>query len=251
MTEWNATLYDRQHDFVAEYGKGLLEFVPHQDDQSILDLGCGTGTLTAQLANRGRIVRGTDNSATMIEQARASFPELDFAVQDALTMTDQNEWQVIFSNAVFHWIPDHETLLHNIERALTPGGTLICEFGAAGNIATIEHGFEVAFDHDGGHYQPKFNFAAVDVFTRKAQEAGLVVDRCYDFDRPTPLKAGEQGLANWAKQFFASELATLSAAAQQTVLDELDSQVQSQLWNGEQWVADYRRIRCVAHKIIN
>ena len=44
--EWNSTLYDKKHDFVAEYGKGLLEFVPQNTKQSILDLGCGTGALT-------------------------------------------------------------------------------------------------------------------------------------------------------------------------------------------------------------
>lgn len=49
MSEWNAVLYDNKHDFFAEYGKGLLEFVPNHKEQSILNLGCGTGTLTAKL----------------------------------------------------------------------------------------------------------------------------------------------------------------------------------------------------------
>lgn len=47
--EWNSQLYDKKHDFVAEYGKGLLEFISHNPEQTILDWGCGTGTLTDQL----------------------------------------------------------------------------------------------------------------------------------------------------------------------------------------------------------
>lgn len=51
MSEWNATMYDNKHDFVAEYGKGLLEYIPQNEKQSILDLGCGAETLTVQLNN--------------------------------------------------------------------------------------------------------------------------------------------------------------------------------------------------------
>lgn len=121
MTEWNATLYDRQHDFVAEYGKELLTFVPQQPKQAILDLGCGTGTLTAQLNSLGDDVKGTDRSPAMIAQARRSYPTIQFEVEDGLQMTDVNRWDVIFSNAVFHWIQDHPRLLRRIYQALRPG----------------------------------------------------------------------------------------------------------------------------------
>ena len=72
MSEWNASLYDNKHDFVAEYGKGLLEFVPVNNNQSILDLGCGTGTLTAQLKKLSKEVIGVDSSQSMIKGHRSS-----------------------------------------------------------------------------------------------------------------------------------------------------------------------------------
>lgn len=82
-----------------------------------------------------------------------------------------------------------------------------------------------------GTYHPKFNFATVDQFTQEAQAAGLVVEKCYDFERPTPLKAGEQGLANWARQFFASELASFSPVEQDEILARLAARVRDELWD--------------------
>ena len=62
MSEWNATLYDNKHDFVAEYGKGLLGYIPQNKTQCILDLGCGIGTLIVQLNNLAKTVIGVDQS---------------------------------------------------------------------------------------------------------------------------------------------------------------------------------------------
>ena len=82
--EWNSSLYDNKHDFVAEYGKGLLEFIPGNHEQTILDLGCGTGTLTAQLADLCSRVVGVDSSQSMIDKAQTQFANIEFTVCDAL-----------------------------------------------------------------------------------------------------------------------------------------------------------------------
>jgi len=71
--KWNFTVYYKKHNFVSEYGKGLLEFVPKNDGQAILDLGCGTGILTAQLADLCNKIVGVDNSQSMIEKASEQF----------------------------------------------------------------------------------------------------------------------------------------------------------------------------------
>src|SRR6478609_8265095 len=80
---WNAHLYDTKHAFVFGYGEGVVDLLAPQSGERILDVGCGTGHLTAKIAQAGAQVFGIDASPAMIEQARALFPELSFLVADA------------------------------------------------------------------------------------------------------------------------------------------------------------------------
>lgn len=246
--EWNSSLYDKKHDFVAEYGKGLLEFIPKNNDQTILDLGCGTGTLTVQLADLGSKVVGVDSSQNMIDKAQKQFGNIEFFVCDALALPFDEEFDIVFSNAVFHWISDHNTLLKNIYKALKPQGLLVCEFGANGNIAAIENAIIKVSQKLGYSYKPKFNFPTVEVFGGMLEKNGFIVDQIYDFDRPTVFKDNEQGLTNFLKQFFASELSIMPEHVQSLFFEEVAELTREMLWNGTEWVADYRRLRVIAHK---
>jgi trans-aconitate methyltransferase len=245
--KWNSGLYDNKHSFVAEYGKNLLEFIPSDTHLRILDLGCGTGTLTRELSMRCDYVLGIDASDEMIEKAREHFPDIDFEVLDALKLPFNKEWDIVFSNAVIHWINDHDLLLNKIYNSLKPGGKLICEFGAKGNIETIEQGFASVLNKNGYAFNSKFNFATVDKFETLLQKNSFIIDEIYDYDRPTKLNDGEQGLSNWARQFLASDLQKFSVQEQDVILNELQDLLKDKLWNGKEWVADYRRIRVIAH----
>lgn len=247
--QWNSALYDQKHDFVAKYGEGLLTFLPENPAQAILDLGCGTGTLTAQLAARGSRVVGVDSARPMVERARVQYPELTFEVCDALALPFEGEFDVVFSNAVFHWIADHDTLLENVKKALKPGGQLICEFGGAGNIAVVEQAFNRACEEMGLAVRaPRFNFPTPEEFSARLARHGLTPVNVYDYDRPTPLKDGEQGLANWMRQFFAGQLEALPERTGQALLARAEELARPELWDGDHWIADYRRLRAVAQK---
>lgn len=245
--KWNSLLYDSKHDFVSEYGKGLLEFIPKNDGQTILDLGCGTGTLTVRLSDLCNKVIGIDSSQSMIDKAKEQFCNIEFMVCDAIALPFEKEFDVVFSNAVFHWIDDHDLLLKNIHNVLKTKGILVCEFGAHGNIATIENAFIKACKELGYDYKPKFNFPTTERFGNLLEKNRFVIDRVYDYDRPTPLKDNENGLANWMKQFFASELEIMPEDIKATVIKKVEELTRETLWNGYEWVADYRRLRAIAH----
>lgn len=246
--KWDSKLYAQKHGFVAKYGAELVDLIPCDPQQSILDLGCGVGTLTESLAGRGGRILGVDSSPDMVRQAKELHPELAFAVQDALTLPYCEEWDVIFSNAVFHWIHDHKKLLERIRRALKPNGLLVCEFGAAGNIAVVEAALRQALAGQGGGYSSKFCFPDAPGFSALAESAGFTVESAYEFDRPTPLQEGEKGLYYWARQFYREELETLPEAGQEAVLHELEELARERLYNGKEWVVDYRRLRFVARR---
>ena len=81
--QWNAAQYDAKHAFVYEKAKGLVDLLAPKAGERILDLGCGTGVLTAEIAGRGADILGVDRSEEMISQARRKFPALKFEVLDA------------------------------------------------------------------------------------------------------------------------------------------------------------------------
>jgi trans-aconitate methyltransferase len=244
--KWDSGRYDSRHGFVAEYGKGLLEYIPVDKAQKILDLGCGTGVLTTALADRCGYVLGIDSSTEMIGEAKRQHPHIEFLVMNALELPYQEEWDVVFSNAVFHWISDHDLLLRKIRQALKPSGKLVCEFGAHGNIETMEEGFRAVLQEMGVAYRSGFNFPTADAFGALLVQNGFSIEEIHAYDRPTPLKNGEQGLYDWIKQFFGAELESFPDADQDRIIRSAQEKVRNRLWDGKEWTADYRRLRVIA-----
>lgn len=246
--KWDTKMYSDKHDFVTEYGKELLTFVPDDKNQRILDLGCGTGVLTNELSKKSDHVIGVDSSREMIHQARENYPDLSFEVKDACHLDWEEEFDIVFSNAVFHWIITPDVLLRSIHKALAVGGKLICEFGAAGNIFKIQKAFEGVAKEQGYNYESPFYFPTIMEYGSLLEEIGFDVEFIEDYDRLTPLKDGEEGLKNWMKQFFAGSLEEFSEEVQENILKEIEEDLKEDLYDGSKWFADYRRIRVIAEK---
>lgn len=244
--DWNAKQYDHQHDFVFKYGSALLGYLP-RSASTVLDIGCGTGELTHQIQQLGHRVTGIDQSAAMIHQATYQFPEVNFQQGDILHMPiAPASYDVIFSNAVFHWIADQQHLTRILELALKPGGRLICEFGAQGNIKAISDAFGAELAAIGKRYRSPFYFPSVPEYTQLLKTRHFIIVKAREYPRPTVLKGGWQGLRNWIRQFFAADLAELPNADE--ILDNMEARLKPILWRGDHWEADYRRIQVIAQK---
>lgn len=119
---WDAANYADNFSFVPAYGKSVLELVRPGKGLAV-DLGCGTGALSPGLEDKGYEVIGIDDSEAMLEKARETYPGLAFIKGNALDFSLERKADVIFSNAVFHWIDAAkqealaENLSHNLRRA--------------------------------------------------------------------------------------------------------------------------------------
>jgi trans-aconitate 2-methyltransferase len=132
MTGWDPAQYERFRDERSQPFYDLLALVRPRPGMRVVDLGCGTGELTAVLHGRleARETVGIDSSAAMLERAwpRAG-GGLSFAAGD-IAAWDGRDLDLVFSNAALHWVEDHEELLTRLRRALAPGGQLAVQVPA-------------------------------------------------------------------------------------------------------------------------
>jgi len=134
---WDAAKYDVLSDPHVVWAQAILERLPLDGDETVLDAGCGSGRVTELLVERvprGRVI-AVDGDANMVAKARErGLP--DVRHQDLLEL-DVEPVDAIFSSAVFHWVPDHDELFRRLRRALKPGGRLVAQCGGHGNIARV------------------------------------------------------------------------------------------------------------------
>ncbi len=249
MQTWNTQLYDGKHGFVAKYGEELLGLLDAQPGEAVLDVGCGTGHLTAKIAESGATVLGLDSSADMIAQARVNYPALLFTHTDIVAFDQPKTFDAVFSNATLHWVRDANGAARAIAAALKPGGRLVAEFGGAGNIAGIATAVQAALrDATGQDVPHNWYFPTVGEYASMLETHNLTVHAAWLFERPTPLD-GADGMRNWISMFgggLFARAANLSNDVKRQVIERAEAHLFATHFKNGQWFADYRRIRIVA-----
>ncbi len=131
---WNVSQYERFRGERARPFPDLLARVGDRPVARAVDLGCGTGALTTLLVERwpAAQVVGVDSSEAMLAAARPrAIPgHLDFVAGDVSSWHADTPLDLIFSNAVLQWVPDHDALLARLARSLAPGGVLAVQMPA-------------------------------------------------------------------------------------------------------------------------
>lgn len=248
---WDAKLYDDKHSFVWEKAKGVVELLSPKAGERILDLGCGTGRLTAEIAATGADVVGIDQSPEMISEARAQFRDLHFEVGDARHLPFERQFDAVFSNAVLHWIIEPELVVRGVAKALAPGGRFVAEFGGKGNVRRLLAAINRAFAKFGiqdGLAENTWYYPSVVEYAALLEKEGLEVREAKLFDRPTRLEDGEKGLEAWIRMFLQFALERFPAERQQEFLREIERQARPELFRNGNWELDYRRLRIAAWK---
>jgi SAM-dependent methyltransferase len=239
-SKWDAADYARVGAFVAELGGAALDLLDPRPGERILDVGCGEGTLTKKIVERGATVLGIDNSPEMIAAARAN--GIEALLLDAAGMQFFAEFDAVFSNATLHWVLEKERAARAIFRALKPGGRFAGEMGGDGNLRTLREALDEELIIRG--YAPPVEasnwYASSREFAAVYEAAGFREVDARLIERPTPI---DHGVAAWVTTFREGWLDRAQvpeeerAAIAAVVADRLGSNV-----------ADYVRLRFIMRK---
>jgi trans-aconitate methyltransferase len=249
--KWNAALYDQKHSFVWKLAEGLLDLLEAKPGEDILDVGCGTGHLTAKIALSGAHVTGVDRSPEMIAQARIDHPAIKFEVADARELKFRNQFNAVFSNAALHWITEPERAVMCIEDALYHGGRFVAEFGGKGNVAGLMGAIARAWNNLNlpEPVPAPWYYPSIATYSALLEKHHLEVTYAVLFNRPTPLEGGASGLRDWIEMFGGPLVSQVPANLRQKLTEEIESEARYDLFHEGHWTMDYRRLRLVAHKV--
>lgn len=184
--DWDAATYDRVSDPQLAWAVEQLERLDLRAGESVLDAGCGSGRVTALLADRvaggqagGGRVYGVDVAPSMVEHARAALGERATVLcQDLVELELPEPVDAVFSNATFHWVHDHERLFARLHAVMKPGARLVAQCGGKGNIdafrlAADSVAAEEPFEHCFTSWQRPWNYAGAEETAERLRAAGF------------------------------------------------------------------------------
>jgi trans-aconitate 2-methyltransferase len=185
--DWDAGSYHRVSVPHEEWARSVLDRLPLEGDETVLDAGCGSGRVTGLLIEglpNGRVV-AVDGSSAMVEKVREVLRPGDEAlVADLMSLELDEPVDAVFSSAVFHWVLDHDLLFRRLAAVLRPGGALAAQCGGAGNIdrlrticdeVTAGEPFAAYFDG----FEPPWNYAGAEETEARLTGAGFEQVRCW------------------------------------------------------------------------
>jgi len=211
---WDAAEYAANSVVQQQWARDLLARLSLRGDERVLDVGCGDGKVTAEIARaipRGTVV-GADASAEMIAFAREKFPpaqqaNLRFEICDARRIGELTRpaggFDVVFSNAALHWVDDHQAVLRGASALLKPGGRLLVSCGGKGNAHDVflalrpEMRRKRWWEFFRGMTMPYFFYAPAD-YRRWLPEHGFKIQQLELAPR-SAVYAGEAGFATWLR----------------------------------------------------
>lgn len=243
MTEWNAAAYDRVADPQARWGAAVLERLPLDGGETVLDAGCGSGRVTELLLERlphGRVV-ALDASGAMLSEARRRLARfgrrLSYVEADLGRALPIEPVDAILSTATFHWVPDHDALFANLAAVLRAGGWLVAQCGGEGNVSRF---LEAA-----RRIQPTFerhhNFQSAAATRARLERSGFVEVKTWLSPEPTRFEPGEPFEAFLETVCLRPNLASMPESARKPFVAAVAREM------GEP-ILDYVRLNIVARR---
>jgi trans-aconitate methyltransferase len=248
LQTWDAAGYAAHARFVSDLGADILAWLDPKPGERILDLGCGDGVLTQKIAATGADVIGVDSSDSFVAAAAAR--GIDARRMDGQSLGFNTEFDAVFSNAALHWMPQAESVVDGVRRALERGGRFVAEFGGHGNVAAIITAMRavgIARKVNVSFEAFPWFFPTADEYRALLERDRFRVDRIALVPRPTPLPTG---LAGWLTTFRKAFFDQFPEPERQQALAEVEALLRPALCDRQgRWTADYVRLRVHATAI--
>lgn len=228
---WNAEDYAKSSSAQLQWAQELIGKLYLSGNESILDIGCGDGKVTANLAQAvpaGRVV-GIDRSHAMVSLAYRQyvgrFPRLSFVQMDAVRMGFCGMFDTIFSNATLHWVSNHLSVLDGAARALKPGGKLLFQMGGRGNAAGIIDAIDSLLEKTRWNFffqnfQFPYTFLGPEDYEPMLRKVGLRAKRIELIPKDMQ-QMGKDGLSSWLRTTWMPYLERVNENERQDFLEDL------------------------------
>jgi trans-aconitate methyltransferase len=231
MHKWDAQDYQKNSGIQLKWGRELIDKLKLQGNEHVLDIGCGDGKVTAEIAAivTDGSVTGIDNSPEMISLACDTFPagnyaNLRFMQMDACKLGFAGEFDIVFSNAVLHWVRDHRSVLKGISRSLKKPGRILLQMGGRGNVEGMMSIVSAMTQKQewAGYFKDftnPFSFNSPEEYGNWLVEAGLKPVRVELIGKDLA-QQGREGLASWFRTTWHPFFHRVPGPQQQEFIDE-------------------------------
>ncbi len=229
---WNAQDYEKNSQAQQKWGQEVIAKLNLKGTEDILDLGCGDGKITveiAQLVPNGSVI-GVDNSSQMIALATEKYPQneylnLLFQVMDASALSFENCFDVAFSNAVLHWVKNHKPVVEGLYKSLKVGGKILLRMGGKGDaegIISIMNEVRALdkWEHHFTEFEFPFTFMGVEDYQVLLKEAGFSIIRVELLPKDMT-HDGKSGLAGWIRTTWLPYTQRIPKEQQEEFIEEV------------------------------
>jgi trans-aconitate 2-methyltransferase len=257
-TSWNAEVYERIGTPMRGWAQQVIDGLGLAGDEVVLDAGCGSGSVTFDLLKKlpnGKIY-AVDFSEEMIQKLTASVRERGVTNVTAIraSLTDfelPEEVDLVFSNAVFHWIPDDDALFSCLLRATKPGGRLRAQCGGGNIFARFMpavHAVRTAepFKRWLGDYEDGKKYRSPEQTVASLERAGWTDARASTFEAPVTFEAEDDAVLYLRTIILRDHVARLPAEQQDAYVRAVIRECIAR--HGPPFTADYVRLDMWARK---
>lgn len=256
--EWNAGEYHRLANPHVTWGRRVLARLPLRGDETVVDAGCGSGRLTAELLEllpEGHVI-AVDQSANMLAEAKQHLDRLapgriSYLQADLQTLELDDQVNAIFSTAALHWIPDHQRMFDYFYRALKPGGWLVAQCGGGPNIASLNQRARMLMRSEElaayfGEWDGPWEFASAEETEARLAQTGFVEIATSLEDAPVTLGDAREYRDYLETVVFGSHLSRIPDQPQRD--DFLDRLTAQSAGDSEPFMLDYWRLNIQARR---